>query len=117
MRLAFDDLVGWACLKTTGHRRTPQDTTGHTTGNRRTPQDTAGHTTGHHRTLQDTPQETAGHTTGHRRTHHRTPQDTPQVNFPLLYAVVRADRRIRALPQNVSRASANDNALFGHVEN
>jgi len=89
------------------NHRTPQDTTGHTTGNRRT----------HHRTPQDTPQETAGHTTGHPRTHHRTPQDTPQVNFPLLYAVVRADRRIRALPQNVSRASANDNALFGHVEN
>jgi len=107
MRLAFDDLVGWVCLKTTGHRRTPQDT----------PQETAGHTTGHRRTHHRKPQDTPQDTPGHRRTHHRTPQDTPQVNFPLLYAVVRADRRIRALPQNVSRASANDNALFGHVEN
>ena len=43
-KLNFTERV---CLKTTGHRRTPQDTAGHTAGNRRTPQDTAGHTTGH----------------------------------------------------------------------
>ena len=78
MRLAFDDLVGWVCLKTTGHRRTPQDT----------PQETAGHTTGHrrthHRKPQDTPQDTPGHTTGH----HRTPQDTAVNEIKHYYKII-----------------------------